>query len=307
MGVGAHALDELQRPAAPDPHLAAACSSPWRWSRSPPPRDRHRGRGLATLWLLAFVAVGAFLVVAYNLELFGGRLPRRALVPGGLGRVPRADRLLRLGRDAARRGVCGGGVRLRHELGAAAALDPGAARPAPGRRGRRRAAARRRDDTAVDATRCAEAETALKLLAAATVLIAGALLLCRAGQLYTWADGADDRFADLLFAAGVVLAALALAGAALRRAAAPRSSRSSPSSRRPRRRRLGRVRPPPRPVARSRCGRADRLRARRRGALAPAPRVEPRRSDGRPARRGAGRPARARRAGEGATAARSSS
>jgi len=74
LGVGAHALDELRgRPlqtAIPERALvalavgsvAAACAI-----------------GLAvaartTWWLLAFVAAGAFLVPAYNLELFGGRL-----------------------------------------------------------------------------------------------------------------------------------------------------------------------------------------------------------------------------------------
>ena len=74
MGIGAHALDELQgRPLQTEiprrvlvglavGSVAAACAI---------------GIVVATrttLWLLAFVAVGAFLVPAYNLELFGGRL-----------------------------------------------------------------------------------------------------------------------------------------------------------------------------------------------------------------------------------------
>jgi len=74
MGVGAHALDELHgRPlqtAIPGRVLvalavgsvAAACAI---------------GIAVAsrtTWWLLAFVAAGAFLVPAYNLELLGGRL-----------------------------------------------------------------------------------------------------------------------------------------------------------------------------------------------------------------------------------------
>jgi hypothetical protein len=73
MGIGAHALDELAgRPlgtAIPSPVLvalavisvAAACAI---------------GVSVAvafTLWLLPLIAVGAFLVPAYNLELFGGR------------------------------------------------------------------------------------------------------------------------------------------------------------------------------------------------------------------------------------------
>jgi hypothetical protein len=74
MGIGAHALDELHgrplRTTIPDPVLvalavasvAAACAI---------------GIVVAVrfeLWILALVAVGAFLVPAYNLELFGGRL-----------------------------------------------------------------------------------------------------------------------------------------------------------------------------------------------------------------------------------------
>jgi hypothetical protein len=72
MGIGAHALDELRgRPLATRiPHavlvglaaasVAAACAI---------------GIAVAlrsTLWLLVFVAFGAFVVAAYNLELFGG-------------------------------------------------------------------------------------------------------------------------------------------------------------------------------------------------------------------------------------------
>ena len=74
MGVAAHALDELNgrplRTAIPSPALAVAAfvalggaigiglaaASAWGW------------------WLLVFVAVGAVLVPAYNLELFGGVL-----------------------------------------------------------------------------------------------------------------------------------------------------------------------------------------------------------------------------------------
>ena len=73
MGIGAHALDELAgRPlqtAIPSPVLvglavvsvAAACAI---------------GIAVAlsfSLWILPLIAVGAFLVPAYNLELFGGR------------------------------------------------------------------------------------------------------------------------------------------------------------------------------------------------------------------------------------------
>jgi hypothetical protein len=74
VGVGAHALDELNgRPLSTEiPRallgLLAAASI-----------TAAVGIGIAgaivyNLWLLAFVAVGAFVVCAYNLELFGGRL-----------------------------------------------------------------------------------------------------------------------------------------------------------------------------------------------------------------------------------------
>lgn len=74
MGIAAHALDELHgrplRTRIPSPALAVvafvalggaigvgiAAANAWGW------------------WLLAFVAVGALLVPAYNLELFGGML-----------------------------------------------------------------------------------------------------------------------------------------------------------------------------------------------------------------------------------------
>jgi hypothetical protein len=73
MGVGAHALDELGgRPlglSIPGRLLAALAVASVAVAS---------GIGIAvatrtTLWLLAFVAAGAFLVPAYNLELFGGR------------------------------------------------------------------------------------------------------------------------------------------------------------------------------------------------------------------------------------------
>lgn len=74
MGVGAHALDELRgrplRTEIPSAVLVAlaACSV-----------TAACAIGVAvaidfTLWLLPLVALGAFLVPAYNLELFGGRI-----------------------------------------------------------------------------------------------------------------------------------------------------------------------------------------------------------------------------------------
>jgi hypothetical protein len=73
LGIGAHALDELRgRPLAtriPSPVLVALAVGSIAAAAG-------IGIGVAIardLWLLAFVAFGAFVVVAYNLELFGGR------------------------------------------------------------------------------------------------------------------------------------------------------------------------------------------------------------------------------------------
>ncbi len=88
LGVGAHALDELRgRPLGtriPDAVLVAlallsvagACAI---------------GIAVAarsTLWLLAFVAAGAFLVVAYNLELLGGAFHSDLWFAGAWGAFP---------------------------------------------------------------------------------------------------------------------------------------------------------------------------------------------------------------------------
>ena len=73
MGIGAHALDELNgRP------LKTEISSTVLIALAVNSVTAAAAIGVAvalatSLWLLAFVAVGAFLVPAYNLELFGGR------------------------------------------------------------------------------------------------------------------------------------------------------------------------------------------------------------------------------------------
>jgi hypothetical protein len=72
LGVGAHALDELRgRP------LGTSIPAPVLIALALVSVAGAVGIGIAaalvwTLWLLVFVAVGAFLVPAYNLELFGG-------------------------------------------------------------------------------------------------------------------------------------------------------------------------------------------------------------------------------------------
>ncbi len=134
MGIGAHALDELAgRPlqtTIPGPILVglavvsvvAACAI-----------------GLAvaigfSLWILPLIAIGAFLVPAYNLELVWWPLPLRPLVRRGVGRVPRRH---------GRRRVCGHRPRRDRDrrrlgdralAGAAPALDSRQAKPTGGRR-----------------------------------------------------------------------------------------------------------------------------------------------------------------------------
>ena len=113
----------------------------------------------------------AFIVVAYNLELFGGAFHTDALVRGRVGRVPRAHGVLRLRGADPRRGRRGGRVRLPRELAqrrlstrcAACGAQPRRAPPGAERLLRR---SRRR---------------ALRLLAAAMPVLAGALLLGRVG------------------------------------------------------------------------------------------------------------------------------
>lgn len=74
VGIGAHALDELNgRPlqtAIPASVLVALAVL----SLAGAAAIGVAAALLYSLWLLAFVAVGSFLVVAYNLELVGGRL-----------------------------------------------------------------------------------------------------------------------------------------------------------------------------------------------------------------------------------------
>lgn len=73
MGVGAHALDELNgrplRTAIPARVLAALAAA----SVTAACAIGFAVASRTTFWLVAFVAAGAFLVPAYNLELAGGR------------------------------------------------------------------------------------------------------------------------------------------------------------------------------------------------------------------------------------------
>ena len=74
VGLAAHALDELRgRPLGDlDPGPSAPGSRDRRRSLAPR-RVGVVGVVQVSAWLVVFIAVGAFLVVAYNLELLGGR------------------------------------------------------------------------------------------------------------------------------------------------------------------------------------------------------------------------------------------
>jgi len=182
MGVGAHALDELRgRPlqtripprtlvALAAVSIGAAC-----------------GIGVAvavsrTLWLLVFVAAGGFVVVAYNLELFGGRFHGGVWFPAAWGAFPVLTAYFASAQT------------LRADAIAAAAYafaSSWAQRrlSTPVRLVRRRVVridgeAELADGTMLrlDADTLAGApEAALKALAAAVILVAAALLLVRAG------------------------------------------------------------------------------------------------------------------------------
>ena len=180
MGIGAHALDELNgrplRTEIPGRVLGAlaACSVAGACTI---------GVVVAmdsTLWLLAFVAFGAVVVIAYNLELFGGALHSDVWFAAAWGAFPVLT------------AYYASAERIRGEVAAAAAfafLTSLAQRrlSTQARLVRRRTAAVAGQLTlddgetiAVDAELLARAsEVALKLLAAAMPLLAGALLLAR--------------------------------------------------------------------------------------------------------------------------------
>jgi hypothetical protein len=170
MGVGAHALDELQgrplRTRIPDAVLVglavssivAACAI---------------GAVVATgstLWLLAFIAAGAFVVVAYNLELLGGALHTDAWFAGAWGAFPVLTAYF------------ASAERIRAEAVAAAAF---AFLVSLAQR-RLSTEARRIRRTGGEPPAAAELllrgpEAALRLLSVALPLLAGALLLRRVG------------------------------------------------------------------------------------------------------------------------------
>jgi hypothetical protein len=181
MGVGAHALDELRgRPLQtliPARTLAALAVVSIGGASA-------IGVAIAvsrTLWLLVFVAVGAFLVVAYNLELFGGAFHGGLWFPAAWGAFPVLTAYFASARTLHGEAFAAAGYAFASSW-AQRRLST------PVRLVRRRVVAIdgrvELDDGStlpVDADALAGApESALKALVAATVLIAVALLVARA-------------------------------------------------------------------------------------------------------------------------------
>ena len=182
MGVGAHALDEMKgRPLQtriPQAILAtlAALSI-----------SAAAAIGIAvaisrTLWLLVFVAVGAFIVVAYNLELFDGTFHGGLWFPAAWGAFPVLTAYFASARTLHGAAFAAAGYAFASSW-AQRRLST------PVRLVRRRVAFSRGELELDDGTTlpldadalAAEPEAALKALVAATVLVAVALVLVRAG------------------------------------------------------------------------------------------------------------------------------
>ena len=165
MGIGAHALDELNgRPLQTRipsrvlvglavASIAAACAI-----------------GLvvasrSSWWLLVFIVSGAFIVVAYNLELFGGAFHGDVWFAGAWGAFPVLTAYFAAAET----------LRVEAVLGALFALLTSSAQrtlSTPVRAARRRGG---------DPVAARPAEVALKVLAVAMPILAGALLAARSG------------------------------------------------------------------------------------------------------------------------------
>jgi hypothetical protein len=165
MGVGAHALDELNgrplRTRIPSPVLAGLAAV----SIAGACVIGVAVAAGSTWWLLLFVAFGAFAAVAYNLELFGGAFHSDLWFGAAWGAFP----VLTAYFASAER------VRLAALAAAAAALLVSLAQRTLSTEVR---FARR---SAGDPASARPAELALQLLAAALPALAGALLLSRTG------------------------------------------------------------------------------------------------------------------------------
>jgi hypothetical protein len=182
MGVGAHALDELRgRPLQthiPPPVLAALAAISI---------SSACGIGAAiassrTWWLLVFVAAGVFLVVAYNLELFHGRFHGGLWFPAAWGAFPVLTAYFASARTLHGAAFAGAGYAfatswVQRQLSTPVRLVRRRVVAVEGQVRLDDGTTRQLDGEALAAV----PELALKALVAATVLIAVALLLLRAG------------------------------------------------------------------------------------------------------------------------------
>lgn len=182
LGIGAHALDELRgRP------LGTHIGSRTLWTLAIASTVGAVAIGLAAAiawwpWLLVFVAFGGFMVVAYNLELFGGRFHSDAWFAVSWGALP----LLTANAVAAERITDTGVV----AAGFAAMLSLAQRRlSTPVRLVRREVSQFSGELELQDGTRVSvtpelltrPAEDALRALTVATILVAVALVLARVG------------------------------------------------------------------------------------------------------------------------------
>jgi hypothetical protein len=163
MGIGAHALDEIQgrplRTRIPDRVLKMLAA----WSIAGACAIGIHVAVDSTLWLLAFVVFGAFVVVAYNLELFDGLLHTPLWFAGTWGAFPALTAFFASAQTIRAEAV---GI-------AAFALVTSLVQQRLSVEVR---AARR---VAGDASLARPAEAVLQLLSAGMPLLAGALLLAR--------------------------------------------------------------------------------------------------------------------------------
>ena len=179
VGIGAHALDELMgRPLQtriPRGTLIALSAL----SIAGAVGIGILGAIRYDLWLLAFVAFGAFIVAAYNLELGGGLFHDTVWFSLAWGAFPALTAYFTEAGRAARGGVPRRGLRLPAQLRAAAALDGRAHRPPEDAVGDGSGRIRRRNGASRSTPRrlIRAPESALQLLAGATAALALALLL----------------------------------------------------------------------------------------------------------------------------------
>jgi hypothetical protein len=163
MGVGAHALDEMKsrplRTRIPDRVLLFLAA----WSIAGACAIGIHVAIFTTWWLLVFIGFGAFIVVAYNLELFGGLLHSPFWFAAAWGAFPALT-----GYFASARTIRGEAVAI-----AAFAFVTSLVQQ------RLSVDVRHARRVAGDLSPARSAEEALKLLALSMPILAGAMLLAR--------------------------------------------------------------------------------------------------------------------------------